>query len=589
MLALLLTLSVALPQPGQKWIRAGSDNFTIISSAGERETREVAASLEQLAAALRRVHPRFDAKAAETKVFLFARRRDSQPFFDLLLSRERAHLSGAYVVHGDRTGTMFLDGEHAFWRDRTVFHELMHSTLSASGSQLPLWLEEGIAEYFSSAEIRGSTLTIGKPIVEHQRLLLKEDLLPVADVLSARTDSATSLHPLFYPQAWAIVDLLMRTNRQAFYRLIGDIESGASAEEALRAHYDLNPRIIETQLRYPRPRPSSSAAFRVERAPVQILVAPLTEADAIQELGRFLGALDPNRADAERFLTANPQHAPSVATLALLRSWQNRHDAVPALVERAVALEPQNPIVLLTGAEALLRNALGPFTTVADLPAEAIPRFRRARALAELALKYGADEVSANAILGTSHLVESNGQPGVQPLERAHQARPGRFDYALNLYAILLRAGERDRASQLFDRLFAGARNTHVNLAARNALIRENLRRANELIVQEKTGEAVPLMREAVSAATDPSQKAELEESLRSLTATAEQNRQIAAYNEAVDATNDGDHEKALRLLDALLATATDERIINQAKELREIVSRRVRRGDGMRARRRAS
>ncbi|HET7704525.1 MAG TPA: DUF1570 domain-containing protein, partial [Thermoanaerobaculia bacterium] len=257
MLSLLFTLSIALPQPGQKWIRAESGNFTIVSSAGERETREVAASLEQLAGALRRVHPRFEAKAAETKIFLFARRRDSQPYFDLLLSRQRAHLSGAYVVHGNRTGTMFIDSEHSFWRDRTVFHELMHNILSASGSRLPLWLEEGIAEYFSSAEIRGAALTVGKPLPEHQRLLRKHDVLPIEKILAAETGSPIASHALFYPQSWAIVDLLMRTNREAFYSFVTDIEAGASAETSLRAHYGMEPRIIEAQLRYPLPRPSA--------------------------------------------------------------------------------------------------------------------------------------------------------------------------------------------------------------------------------------------------------------------------------------------------------------------------------------------
>lgn len=588
MLALFFTLSIALPQPGQKWIRAESANFTIVSSTGERETREVATSLEQLAGALRRVHARFDAKAAETKIFLFARRRDSQPYFDLLLSRQRAHLSGAYVSHGNRTGTMFVDNEHSFWRDRTVFHELMHNILSASGSRLPLWLEEGIAEYFSSAQIRGGALTVGKPVPEHQRLLRKQDVLPIAEVFAAESGSPIASHALFYPQSWAIVDLLVRTNREAFYRFVADIEAGATAETALRVHYGMEPRIVEAQLRYPLPRPSASTTVRVDRTPIEIRITQLHEEDAVQELGLFLGTLEGTRDDAERFLTANPGHARSLAGLGLLRSWQRKHEAVTPLVEQALELAPDDPVVLLLSAEALLRNSLGPFTTVADLPAGTTPRFRRARSLAMQAVKHRPSAL-ADAIIGTSYLVEDDARAGVAPLERAHEARPGRIDYALNLYAVLLRAGDHDRAARLFDRMFARSGNPQATHAARNALIRENLRRANDLIGDEKLEDAAVLLREAVSAATDPSQKAELEEELRNLIATAEHNRLIVAYNEAVDATNNGEHEKALRLLDALLTTATDAGIISQARELREIVSRRVRRGAGMRGRRRAS
>ena len=64
---------------------------------------------------------------------------------------------------------MVIDAEQLFLSDRTAVHELMHGILSASESSLPLWLEEGLAEYFSTAQIRGGVLTLGAPIPEHRQ------------------------------------------------------------------------------------------------------------------------------------------------------------------------------------------------------------------------------------------------------------------------------------------------------------------------------------------------------------------------------------------------------------------------------------
>src|SRR5437773_972251 len=77
---------VPFPAADVEWTLVRSGHFLFISSAGERRTRDVAEDLETLAAALGQLNPQFRTDTqAPTRVFLFTRRGEAQPYFDLLL------------------------------------------------------------------------------------------------------------------------------------------------------------------------------------------------------------------------------------------------------------------------------------------------------------------------------------------------------------------------------------------------------------------------------------------------------------------------------------------------------------------------
>src|SRR5260370_6707422 len=143
---------IPFPAVEEKWILARSKHFVFVSSAGEKRIRDVAAGLETLAAALTQMSPRFSSTSAETHVFLFSRHREAQPYFDLLLGRENAHVTGVFVSQNDRGSTLMETG-FGFGPDRTPFHELIHYLIKNGGTRPPLSLLAGVAEYFRRAPI----------------------------------------------------------------------------------------------------------------------------------------------------------------------------------------------------------------------------------------------------------------------------------------------------------------------------------------------------------------------------------------------------------------------------------------------------
>src|SRR5438067_5052317 len=196
---------IPFPAADGKWILARSKHFVFISSASEKRVRETASGLETLAAALTQMSPRFSSTSAETHVFLFSRHREAQPYFDLLIGRENAHVTGVFVSQNDR-GSMVMETGLAFGPDRTPFHELIHYLINNGGRRPPLWIEEGLAEYFSNAQMRKAAIYAGEPVPQHLQVLRQRKLIPLPQLFAVQRESdlynVSESQRSFYAQSW---------------------------------------------------------------------------------------------------------------------------------------------------------------------------------------------------------------------------------------------------------------------------------------------------------------------------------------------------------------------------------------------------
>jgi hypothetical protein len=334
---------IEIPGPERKWVRVRSKHFNIVSSAGERSARAAAEKLELLTAALGRVNAKFASKPDSTRVFLFGSARDSQAYINFLLSKSKATTPGMFVANYDGTGTMIVDSSRP-WADRTIFHELIHNLIATSGSRLPLWLEEGLAEYFSSAEIRGTFVTVGQPVIQHQRWLRGRPLAPLREIFATERGSETAQHPFFYAQSWGAVDWMMRAGVKRFDRFINELEAGTPAEDALQHAYEINSTVLERLLKRAPNRPAATMRMNVV-ADRRITSVAITRGEALHNLGDFLGQLDVARADAERHfqaaLEANPDFGRAHAGLGMLRARARQYDEGHATFRKSAGTESE--------------------------------------------------------------------------------------------------------------------------------------------------------------------------------------------------------------------------------------------------------
>ncbi|HEY3055243.1 MAG TPA: hypothetical protein VGK31_04840, partial [Thermoanaerobaculia bacterium] len=227
-------------------------------------------------------------------------------------------------------------------------------------------------------------------------------------------------------------------------------------------------------------------------------------------------------------------------------------------------------------AESLLGNALGPFSGTVEIDANATAQFRRARQLASEAVTLGADVSRANAVIGTSYLVERDVTPGIEALQHAREARPARYDVALSLYALLVRGGESEAADRLFNEISLRARTPQTIFASRAVYVREQLALTNRLLAESRFDDAIAILQHLIDVTTDPAAKMDLQRQLMRVRDTGEANRQIMTYNQAIEAANRGDTRKALEILDRLLETATDPSVIRDATDFRALLRKRL-------------
>lgn len=116
---------------------------------------------------------------------------------------------------------------YAFWGDPSqvrvdLRHEYTHGLLHASLKNVPLWLDEGIAEYFEVPDAGPHRIN-----VEHaQRLTtaVQNGWRPDLRRLEA-IDSIDEMHRLDYQEAWAWVHFLMHESPETRMLLLGYIET----------------------------------------------------------------------------------------------------------------------------------------------------------------------------------------------------------------------------------------------------------------------------------------------------------------------------------------------------------------------------
>ena len=95
----------------------------------------------------------------------------------------------------------------------TIFHEYTHLLSRHNDDIWPLWLQEGMAEVYSTFQATGRGVRIGLPIEHHLRLLTNAPFMPLKELLAVKHDSPEyneSEHQgIFYAESWLLTQFLM--------------------------------------------------------------------------------------------------------------------------------------------------------------------------------------------------------------------------------------------------------------------------------------------------------------------------------------------------------------------------------------------
>jgi len=555
-----------LPRESDRWIEVRTANFTLFSNASEKTTRLAGSNLEQLRAVLRTLFGGMEfSSPVPTYIFVFNHPNSLAPYRPRFNGKTRE--LGGYFNAGELANNVAIVARPSSTDvSSTIYHEYIHYLLRTNQAELPLWLNEGLAELYSTFEVEDDLASIGSPIPAHLGWLRDNSLIPLADLISVDHDSPeyneSDRRGVFYAQSWALIHMMIMEpgegpNRASVYRhlLRNGIDNHDAFQQALGGSYDE----IEAELK----RYVQGGSFSYSQVPVDVHVvdsSSVTEMgrpEVLTRLGSLLIALGPDRADfaAEHFraaLATDPEYGPAMTGLGRIDELEGRDASALDRYERAAELSPDD---FLT--QFLLGRALYARFAVTSSPEDAEALALGARAALRRAVGIRPSFAEAWAMLGTTYTFDDHpDESGVDALEKAFRLLPDRGDIAYNLVLLHVRRDERDAALEVVERMRKAGVDEQSVLAAEDLTLELEMRRADELLRDGRVDEATAVLDGVRETAADPIRRQRAADEIRRLEDAAATGAFNESYNHAVQLINAGETADAIGLLETLVDEA---------------------------------
>jgi len=255
-LIVLFSFSSTVSQTKDNWRSVRTNHLFVIGNADAEQLRQVAAWLEFFHSAFARLVSRnvIDS-SVPTTVVIFRDDASFTPFKPLYRGRP-ANIAGFFLPGNDVNYiALSLDSNN---RDpyRTAFHEYVHLHIRDNVPGAPLWLNEGLAEFYGALQFSGNEALIGAPIYGYINLLRQSELLPLDTLFSIGFNSPhyneQDKTGIFYGESWALVHYLMLSDggrQEQFKRFLQLVSRGDNAAKAIESAFGVTIPALEEDLR----------------------------------------------------------------------------------------------------------------------------------------------------------------------------------------------------------------------------------------------------------------------------------------------------------------------------------------------------
>ena len=440
------------------WHEARVAGFVIVSDAGERPTRSLAARLWRWRNTFALIWPQADPGTKPVVVLALKSMTTLCALLPSACTGRHVKPAGLFLRGLDRDYlALALDAE-SFGSSDVLGHEFAHVLLDRHVEPLPLWLDEGIAELVATGDVGQGG--VGAPNSAYLTLLQQERWLPLPSLLSMGVTSPAyrdeSLAPIFYAEAWVLVHYLELADRgEQAWRLtafIGLLARGVpDTDAAVQAFGNLSVlnRKLDDYVRSGRLQ-GTSAALPPLATPQNPAARRLSAAEVALALGDFLGHTDSSDESMRLLERAGRDGlaAPSLERLSLVELRRKEFDAARRHADEALALDSTLVAAHYARGAAIVAQPMPPEKAI-----DAAERDLRE------ALKLDDGFAPAYSLLGTL-LTIRNQRPdeALALIRRAVSLDPSVVLYRVALAHGLLVAGESEEAEHIALRIVAHAR-----------------------------------------------------------------------------------------------------------------------------------
>lgn len=472
---LAVVLSVTPAQAKDKWINLTTKNFNIISNADEGQTRKLALKLEQFHYVFSKLFNLPPVRPIPTTVMVFKSDASFKPYKPLYNGKP-TNASG-YFQPGHDENVIALDISANGQRPMSViYHEYIHLLTSTTPRQWPLWLKEGMAEVYSSFDVKDNQVSLGNPIDHHVFLLRESKFIPLQTLFSVHHESSIynerDKQSIFYAESWALCHYLMfgdkNARRPQMVDFVNRFNKDGDLSGAFTQAFKSDLTTVERQLRgyignngYT----INVYALASTEGEKEMSVRPVTDAEAQFYLGNLLARtdrLDEGEALFKQAIALDPELPRSYEGLGFIALRRNKFDDAMEQFKQAATRGSKNHLAHFYYAEALQRQAVGPLTRkLAQQIADEL----------KISIKLMPGFAHAYYALGFLSLATGESlKEGEELLKAAVRIEPQNSHFALTLAQIQARAQNYEAAKKTLEPLLASTSDPGVKASAESTM-----------------------------------------------------------------------------------------------------------------------
>lgn len=338
----ILAVAAGTAAAAPNWVRIESPHFELFTNAGERSGRRTILYFEQVRDFFLKTGNVGEVPSSPVRIIRFRSPREFEPY------RPYKAASAFYMSSPKRD--LIVMGTPNRQTKNAAVHEYVHLLVKHSGSAIPVWLNEGLAELYSTLEPQGKQVSFGKAA----RVLADRQWLPIRELISVDYDSPhfdeSDRTKVFYAQSWALTHMLCLSNqyRERFSDFLKGVD-GDTGEEAFRWVYGKTLDQVESDFkRYAVQKrlPTTVYEIRLNQSAEKPKVRPATATEVSLVKAGLLVGLNRREQALEIYrdlARQDPADWRIPEALGYLASYSGDGESARRHFARAVELEAANP------------------------------------------------------------------------------------------------------------------------------------------------------------------------------------------------------------------------------------------------------